>query len=342
MRCLRKKVTIQQIADMAGVSKFAVSRALSGKSGVSNQTREMILKVAGQLGYFKQNPVAAAEAAGHDEEYGKAGTVVVLFPNIQYQNHDSPYWGPIFDGISARLGQRGCDIITLTEPSGDKVFSLLNPKAIQGIITLGTISTQILLEIKRLDIPVVMVDYMDPAYPADAVFVDNVSSMRELMLRLLSKGYKSFQFVGDIHSAPSFRERWLAFRSVLEEYEIEMTPHPVLIGPESGENLWKHLPKVLDEVDPEVFVCVNDITAVEMIAGLKQKGRRIPDDCGVTGFDNTHRDNVHGIGLTTVDIDKEWMGRRAVDKLLWRIANRGAKREKTLIAADVIIRDSIR
>lgn len=332
---------MQQIADMAGVSKFAVSRALSGKSGVSDQTREKILKVAGQLGYFKQTP-AAGEAALPEDESGKTGTIVVLFPNIQYQHHDSPYWGPIFDGISARLVQRGCDMVMLTEPSEEKVFSLLNPKAIQGIITLGMISTRILLEIKRLGIPVVMVDYQDPTFPTDAVFVDNIASMRELMLRLISKGYRSFQFVGDIKSVPSFRERWIAYRSVLEEYGIENKPHPVLVGPDSGENLWKHLPAVLDEVDPEVFVCVNDITAVEVISGLKQKGRSVPGDCGVTGFDNTHADNEHGLSLTTVDIDKEWMGKRAVDKLMWRIANRDAKREKTLVSADILIGNSTR
>lgn len=339
---MREKVTIQQIADMAGVSKFAVSRALSGKSGVSQQTREMILKVAGQLGYFKNNAAANPDPVARMKGMDGRGTIVVLFPNIQFQNHDSPYWGPIFDGISTHLGQLGCDIITLTEPSGEKVFSLLNPQAVQGIITLGRISTQILLEIKRLGIPLVMVDHLDPAHPADAVFVDNFSSMRKLMLRLVSKGYQSFQFVGDIHAVPSFHERWIAYCSVLEEYGIENKPHPILTGPESGENLWKHLPRVLDEVNPDVFVCVNDITAVEMIEGLRQKGRRIPDDCGVTGFDNTHPADNTGLGITTVNVDKAWMGRRAVEKLFWRIENRNAIREKTLIAAEVIMRGSTR
>jgi len=339
---MREKVTIQQIAELAGVSKFAVSRALSGKPGVSDETREKILKVAGQLGYFNQKSSAAADPVHHEEGAVKPGTVAVLFPHIQYQNHDSPYWGPVFDGITGRLSQRGCDIVMLTEPSEEKVFSLLNPKAIQGIITLGVISTRILLEIKRLDIPAVMVDYEDPSFPADTVFVDNMASMRELVLRLISRGYKSFQFVGDIRSAPSFRERWTAFRSVLEEFGIASTPHPVLTGPESGDRLWKHLPAVLDEVRPDVFVCVNDITAVEVMAGLLRKGRKVPDDCGVTGFDNTHAENEYGIALTTVNIDKEWMGRRAVDKLFWRIANRDAKKEKTLIAADVMMGQSTR
>lgn len=339
---MREKVTIQQIADLAGVSKFAVSRALSGKSGVSNQTREMILKVAGQLGYFRTNSSRYMKEEQHEEQFKGTGTILVLFPNIRYQNHDSLYWGPIFDGISSRLNQRGFDIITLTEPSGEKVFSLLNPKAIQGIITLGAISTQILLEIKRLDIPVVMVDHLDPAFHCDSVFVDNLTCMRDLMIKLISKGYKHFQFVGPIAEAPSFYERWLAYRSALEEYELEVNQHPLLIGPESGDELWKIIPKVLEDVKPDVFVCVNDISAVIMIDGIRQKGLSVPGDFAVTGFDNTHAPSNEsgGVGLTTIDVNKELMGKRSVDKLLWRMANRDSNIEKTLIYGDVIMRNS--
>jgi LacI family transcriptional regulator len=342
---MRSKVTVQQIADLAGVSKFAVSRALSGKSGVSNQTREMILKTAGQLGYFKNNPAYYANEAQDNDSNVESGTIVILFPNIRYQNHDSAYWGPIFDGISARLNQKGLDIITLTEPSGERVFSLLNPKAIQGIITLGEISTQILLEIKRLDIPVVMVDHIDPAYHCDTVFVDNFACMRELMMKLISKGYKDFQFVGNIHYAPSFYERWIAYRSVLDEYQIESKQHPLLIGPDAGEDLYKIAVQILDEVKPDVFVCANDTNAMYLIQVLKEKGIDVPGRCAVSGFDNTHGpDSNFDVQppITTVDVNKEQLGRRAVDKLLWRISNRLANIEKTLIYGEIIIRESTR
>ncbi len=342
---MKNKVTVQQIADLAGVSKFAVSRALSGKSGVSDQTREMILKTAGQLGYFKNNPsYYANEPQEHDAEVTK-GTIVVLFPNIRYQNHDSVYWGPIFDGISSRLNQRGLDIITLTEPTGERVFSLLNPKAIQGIITLGEISTQILLEIKRLDIPVVMVDHQDPAYHCDTVFVDNFACMRELMMKLISKGYKDFQFVGNISYAPSFYERWIAYRSALDEYGIKSEQHQLLISADTEDEHYKIIRQISQEQLPEVFVCANDSNAMYTIQVLKEKGIDVPNECSVTGFDNTHGpDSSFGVhpSITTVDVNKEQLGRRAVDKLLWRIANRQSNIEKTLIYGEVIIRESTR
>ncbi|WP_040953002.1 LacI family DNA-binding transcriptional regulator [Gorillibacterium massiliense] len=338
---MKDKVTIQQIADLAGVSKFAVSRALAGKPGVSNTTREMIIKTAGQLGYFKKAPAAQTQTMIHpiDPLPGEvAGAIVVLFPNIRYQNKDSMYWGPVFDGVSTRLNQRKMDIITLTEPSSDRVFSLLNPEAIQGMITLGSVSTQILLDIKQLGIPVVMVDHLDPAFQADTVFTDNITSMRELTLKLISKGYRKYQFVGNIHDAYSFYERWLGFWTTLSDYDIPLTQNLALLSPEmDNDNIEAVISKQIETMEvPEVFVCVNDTTAMFVMNTLKAKGIEVPGHVVVTGFDNTHPNLPI---LATVDINEELLGMRAVDQLLWRIVNRNTNFEKTLIQANVIIRD---
>lgn len=335
---MKRRVTIQEIADLAGVSKFAVSRALTGKSGVSAATREMILKAAGELGYFKNNEPKRFSGELHDEVNRKwTGTIVILFPNIRYQNKESVYWGPVFEGISSRLNQKGIDILTLTEPSRDNIFSLVKPEAIQGIITIGTISTPILLEIRRLNIPVVMVDHADPAFHCDTVFTDNYNCMKDLTTKLIGKGYRRFQFVGTINDAQSYFERWLAFRATLESYGIEHKQDPALISPDASERLYKLIPELpLDEL-PEVFVCVNDTIAEFMIDELRKRGFDVPRDCAVTGFDNTN--TTHPI-YATVNVNKELLGMRAVDQMLWRILNRDSAVERKLLYGDVIIRES--
>jgi len=334
---MRGKVTIQEIADLVGVSKFAVSRALSAKPGVSSQTRETILKAAGQLGYFKNN-VDSKRFTIEMNEYraGTAsGTIVVLFPNIRYQNKESVYWGPVFDGIVNRLNREGLDILTLTEPSGDHVFSVLNPDAIRGIITIGSISTQILLDIGRLNIPVVMVDHMDPAFQCDTVFTDNFLCMRELMVKLVSTGYRNYQFVGNIQDAQSFYERWLAFKTTLEEHGIELRQDPRLIGPEA-DDIYKMFQKHTFDELPEVFVCANDSNAAFLIDELRKLGKDVPDSCAVTGFDHTIE--THPI-LATVNVNKELLGVRAVDQMLWRSVQRNSAFERKLIYGDVIVRE---
>jgi LacI family transcriptional regulator len=333
---MREKVTIQEIADLVGVSKFAVSRALSSKPGVSAQTREMIFKAAGQLGYFKNNEPKRFTVKLH--EYNNSvisGTIVVLFPNIRYQNEDSVYWGPVFEGILDRLNQEGLDILTLTEPSVDHVFSVLNPEAIRGVITIGSISTQILQDIGRLNIPVVMVDHVDPAFQCDTVFTDNFNAMRNIMVKLVSRGYRNYQFVGNIRDAQSFYERWLAFKTTLEEHGVELNQDPLLIGSEA-DDIYKLFPKISLDALPEVFVCANDSNAAFLIDRLRNSGKHVPDSCVVTGFDNTME--THPI-LATVNVNKELLGRRAVDQMLWRCANRSTAFERKLIYSDLIVRE---
>lgn len=340
---MKQKVTIQQIADLTGVSKFAVSRALSGKSGVSPATRERIVQAAGQLGYYhgaaSEYPAAPAAAAASPKEPGggdNKGAIVAMFPNIRYQNHDSVYWGPIFDGISARLNQRRVDILSLTEPSSDHVFSLLNPEAIQGIITLGSVSSKILMDIKRLSIPLVMVDHVDLALQADTIFTDNITCMRQMILKLVSRGYRKYQFVGNIRDAHSFYERWLGFSSVLNDYDIPHEQNRQLLTLDL-ESIYMDFPAAIAGWElPEVFVCVNDTTAMYVMETLAKSGIEVPRQVNVTGFDNS---NPELPILGTVDIDEEAMGMRAVDKLLWRIANPAAHYEKTLIQAKVIVRE---
>ncbi|GAE07204.1 substrate-binding domain-containing protein [Paenibacillus sp. JCM 10914] len=260
----------------------------------------------------------------------------MLFPNVRYQNHESLYWGPVFDGISARLNQKGLDILTLTEPSNDHMFSLLNPQGILGIITVGSVSTQNLMDIKKLNIPVVMVDHMDPAFQSDMVFTDNIYGMRQIMTKLISKGFKRYQFIGNIEDAQSFYERWIGFISALNDYKIGHQQLPALNGPEV-ENLRDTLTASVNEHGlPEVYVCANDTTAMFAIDILKEQGIEVPRGVHVTGFDNMY-DNLPI--LATVNIDKELLGMRAVDQLLWRILNPGSNYEKLLIQADIIVRE---
>lgn len=337
MRRMAKRVTMQQIADAAGVSKFAVSRALTGKPGVSEHTREMIVRTAGQLGYFKAEPkrYLVEPPAEPEMKMDRQGTILILFPNIRSQNRSSLYWGPIFDGISARLNEKGMDILTLTEPSSDRMFSVLNPEAISGIITVGSISTSVLLEIYRLHIPLVMVDHEDPAIHGDTIFTDNMKCMQELVLMLVGKGYRRLQFAGQLPDAASFRERWLGYRSVLEEMQLQVSQQADLLGPDL-DHIRETIVGMKMEDIPEVMVCANDHMAAVVIGALQSRGIKVPGRCAVTGFDNTR--TAEPI-LATVHIDKENLGRRAVDQLLWRMEHPDGPFERKLIYSELIIRD---
>lgn len=332
---MRNKITIQDIANKVGMSKYAVSRALSGKSGVSTETRQYIAQIAEQMGYSKEKSFTKQLTPSFEFPIEKwTGTILILFPDVRYRNTESLYWGPVFNGVTSVLEQKGVNIITLTEPSNESIFSLLNPEAIKGIVTLGTISTSILLDIQQLNIPVVMIDHLDPSFQSDSIFADNTGSIQQIMYHLIRDGYRKFQFIGNIQDAASFNQRYLAYRSALDEHNIEVKQNIRLLSREV-DSIHELMPEIVEQDElPEVYVCSNDTTALFAIEALEKLGIQVPRDVIFTGFDHIYPELPL---YATVDVNKSAIGSRAVDQLFWRIMNSDYPFEKKLLATQLIL-----
>ncbi|MBW5445140.1 LacI family DNA-binding transcriptional regulator [Cohnella sp. CFH 77786] len=347
---MSKKVTMQQIADHVGVSKFAVSKALSGKSGVSPDTRERIIHAATQLGYFAQKrnkPPAAARAAAGKAQPGQPNTIIVLIPNVRYQNRQSVYWGRIIDGITNALEEHHLGMMIVTEQITDNFAQLINPDAVLGLVGVGHISNQLLLEIRNLGIPFVLVDHEDPLIPSDTLFMNNYECVRRVTNYLLGRGHRSLQFVGNIRFARSFQDRWLGFRSMVEEHGIPLAQDARLLefeGLNRSEMTEELEPALLDLADrkamPSAFVCANDSIAICVMTLLMKMGIDVPGQVSVTGFDNIDDAALASPALSTVHVNKEALGYRAVETLLWRLGNPDSPMEKILLAGDILLRQS--
>ncbi|WP_151737780.1 LacI family DNA-binding transcriptional regulator ['Paenibacillus yunnanensis' Narsing Rao et al. 2020] len=349
---MAKKVTMQKIADHLGVSKFVVSKALSGKGGVNETTRERVIQAASQLGYFTQKNAYVQNikrTVPPGADYRNKQSVLVLMPNIRSQTQDSLYWGKIVDGIALALDQEGLGMVIVSEHRADNFVNILNPSGLLGLIGVGVISTSLLLEVHRIGLPMVLIDYEDPLIPSDTVFANNTDSMFRLTNHLMGNGHNQLHFVGNIRYARSFRDRWLGFRSALEESELKTQPgnDELLMqdGMEDGTfrdafRSWvvkRRKAKTL----PTAMVCANDNIALEVSEVLTEEGVKVPEDVSVTGFDNIEL-AVRGVPpLTTIHVPKEAMGRAAVEKLLGRIQHPSEPLEKILIAADIVHRDSV-
>ncbi|WP_379136150.1 LacI family DNA-binding transcriptional regulator [Paenibacillus sp. sgz500958] len=348
---MAKKITMQVIADYLGVSKFVVSKALAGKDGVNETTRERVIQAASQLGYFTQKNAYVhniKHKQGPEGSDRKKQSVLVLMPNIRAQTQDSLYWGKIVDGIAFALDQEGLGMVIISEHRADNFVNILNPNGILGLVGVGQISTSLLLEVHRIGLPMVLIDHEDQLIPSDTVFANNVDSMFRLTQHLMGSGHSQLHFIGNIKYSRSFRDRWIGFRSALEENglkaPVEDDAMLFLEGIEDNSfreefKGWVSKRKKSRTV-PTALVCANDSVALIVSDVLKEEGIQIPGDISVTGFDNIE-DSTRGIPpLTTVHVPKEALGRVAVEKLLSRIANRAAPLEKILIAADIVHRDS--
>lgn len=351
---MSKKVTMQQIADHVGVSKFVVSKALSGKGGVSEATQERVIQAAAQLGYFSQKN-AYVKTMKLDQlpkvPVANKQSVLVLMPNIRFQTKESLYWGRILDGIAARLEEDGCGMVIVSEQSVDHFLHFLNPNGILGLIGVGEISTPLLLEVHRIGLPMVLVDHEDMLIPSDTVFTNNYESMYRLTQHLIGNGHRQLFFVGDTNYSRSFKDRYLGFRSALEEQgdsklaASTRQEHQLSVEGFEHEDFAEPIrqwaaKRLKAGTLPTALLCANDKIAIGAIYALQALGVAVPGEVSVTGFDNIEDSYRLKPALTTVHVPKELLGKRAVERLLGRIANMQDPMEKLLLTGQLLYRES--
>lgn len=345
-----KKVTMQQIADHLGVSKFVVSKALSGKGGVNETTKNRVIQAASQLGYFAQKNAYMKNQAMTQQAPSLPGkqSVIVLMPNIRFQTKDSLYWGKILEGISEELEAKGLGMVIVSESRVEHFIHVLNPEGILGMIGVGQIDSSLLLEVHRLGIPMVLVDHEDGLIPTDTVFANNGDSIARLCNHLIGLGHTRIHFLGNVEFSRSFRDRWHGFREALEENGLDTPdlkdPMLMLRGVDTGDfapdfEEWILARKKARQM-PTALVCANDSIAIRVQQVLQNVGIDVPGEITVTGFDNIDDAYRSEPPLTTVHVSKEAMGRRAVKKLIERIALPDMALEKVLVAAELVHRDS--
>ncbi|MDX8047136.1 LacI family DNA-binding transcriptional regulator [Gracilibacillus sp. S3-1-1] len=337
---MSNKITLQMIADAAGYSKYVVSKTLNDQPGVKESTRERILFVAKQLGYFKNNE-QQIDVKGREKE----GFVLVVMPNIRQQNFESFYWSNVFNGIVDYLDELKIGFIVISHQ--DNLIEHVKAESLLGIITAGFVSTQMLLKLSQNSVPIVMVDHEDPIIKADKIFMDNLEGSRQLTEHLIGLGHEKICFVGDINFSPSFKDRWQGFRNAMEHNQLKVsesslfdmdyaTSTPVKQQFSAQLQKWKE-----ENTAHTALVCANDQIANGVIEVLIEQQYNIPEDISVTGFDNINYNLKLKPDLTTVHVLKETIGRRAVSMLLWRLEHDQYPNEKIQIACEMIIRGSV-
>ncbi|MBB6633224.1 substrate-binding domain-containing protein [Cohnella thailandensis] len=341
-----KKITMQEIADIVGVSKYAVSKALSGKPGISAATREKIFEAASQLGYLDQKLIKrSANNQGQADDDEKL--IGILFPNIRSQNRESSYWGRVLEGVFRGLESSGIGSVLITDDSPRNFHKIMRPEALLGIIGLGLIETSMLVELRNVGIPFVLVDHEDELVSSDSVFMNNYDILRKLVKYLVGKGHTDIQFVGDWRFARSFADRWNGFKSVMAESGIPHTPNESLlrIKPTNDKENLDLIASTLAELQnsslPTALVCANDKIASHLLRAMQPLGIRVPEDTCMTGFDNEADFMQEFPELSTVNAESEALGIKGVELLFWRLANLQMPHEKLLLQGDLIIKGSI-
>ena len=308
-----KIVRMADIAARLGVSTVTVSKALGDQKGVSEELRERIKQMAGEMGY-------KAPSANRSEEK-KSYNIGVLVAEIYIEKYATFYW-ELYQKITTAAVKEDCFVLLeVLESAAEKELQdikLIRENKIDGLIVLGSVSTEYLERLCRgNDLPIVCMDFYDNKVKVDCVISNSFYGAYQLTNYLFDKGHQKIAFVGTLLATDSITDRYLGYQKSLMEHGVAVEKKWVIPDRDESRECFDHI--TFPREMPTAFVCNCDLTASILHDELKKIGYDVPEDISIVGYDNYLYGHSFANEVTTYNVDMEQMAKEAVHILLKRV-----------------------
>ncbi|MDT7845852.1 LacI family DNA-binding transcriptional regulator [Streptomyces justiciae] len=328
----RQRVSMADVARLAGVSSQTVSRVSNGHPGVVDATREQVLAAMRELGY---RPNSAARAL----RYGQFNTIgVILFDLASTGNSRT------VEAIATHAAAEGYAItlIPIDVPTQDNVlgaFTRMGELAVDAVIVIMEVR---LLDAGTVQLPpgahVVVVD-SDAGDRYSVVDTDQADGTGKAVRHLLDLGHRTVWHLTGPAESFAGQRRTQAWRAVLEEAGCPV-PAP-LHGDWSAESGYAAGLALAEEPDCTAVFAANDQMALGLLRAFQERGLAVPGDISVVGFDDIPDAAYFVPPLTTVHQDFAEVGHRCVQKALQQIRTPGAALPgRDLVPTRLVLRSS--
>lgn len=331
----RSNVTLQQVAEHAGVSRATASLIVRGSSLVSEETRKKVLESMRDLGYVYDRVAANLRSRN-------SSTVGLLIPEIA-----NPYFSELLVGVHQALDKDGYTVIlgTTFESAAkqDQLISTMLEYRVGGVI-MSTVSGGALESIERLrqwNVPVVLVAKEPQGANFDYVGVDNVLGAKIAVDYLIGKGHRRISFLGGPPESSPWRDRKQGYCEALHEAGLEYDESLLLTSPSTRQGGVDVARRILQHPNPPTAAfCYNDIVAFGVIQGLKEAGLTPGRDMAVVGYDNINEAAVSNPKLTTISASPQLVGVKAADLLHSRIMGLEDQTKRMILKPELVVRES--
>ena len=336
-----KKVTIEDVAKRADVSKGTVSAVINAKTTVKPETRDHILKVMKDLNFRPKGVARNLKNGGQDKSIG------IIIKDINY-----PFYTSIVSGVKEYANSCGYSVI-ITSSENDheyekKFTHLFSAKDIKGTIIAplveGTAEIEHLFKLKMLNYPFVLLEDVK-GIQANVVAIDNLKAIKQAVKYLIDSGHtKIVHFAGPPQSSHT-QERIEGFRHAFSERTLVFNKDMIIpVGSkyeESYSNTLEFFKSLKREDYPTAIVCFNDQQALAVMMALKELKLSVPDDVSIIGNDDIYYAKIYPVPLTTIKAPQHEIGKKAAEILIKNIESSDPMPvERVVLKTELVIRAS--
>jgi len=338
-----KKITIEDVARMAGYSKGTVSAVINGKNSVRPATRDHILEVMKELNFRPKGIARNLKNGSADKSIG------IIIKDLNY-----PFYTSIAGGAKEYANSKGYSVIvTSSEDNHEcekKLSHLFSTKDIKGAIIApvieGKAEIEHLFKLKMINYPFVLLEDVK-GIQANVVAINNIKAIKQAVKYLIDSGHtKIVHFAGPPQSSHT-QERIEGFRHAFSESPLIFHQDLIVsVGSHYDESYQKTIEyfkgKTRDEY-PTALVCFNDQQALAVMTALKELEIRVPDDISIVGNDDIYYAKIYPVPLTTIRAPQHEIGRKAAEILIRSIESSNILPvEHVVLETEFITRESTR
>ena len=309
------KVTISDVARLAGVSTATVSHTINSTRYVSGETKEKVFKAIAELGY-------TPDASARSFRTGKKKTVGFIVPDIS-----NKFFGTMIESVENYLSAHGYHlIIANTKENMDREetnIRLLSAGLVDGLLIASTTD-----DFSRLDglipngFPVVLVDRTFEAKKYSSICVSNFQPIYRSICRLAGKGAKRVGIIGGLPRLSSTEERISAYRQAVADCGLAQEEGLIRYGDSMENSAQACLDELLAQNCDGIVVC-QGLMASETIIYLHRKGIQPGKDIELVSFVDydSNFNQLYANQMDTIIQPVEELGRAAGEQILRRIEN---------------------
>ena len=330
----KRRVKLIDIAAKTGFTVGTISKALQNKEGISQETRESILKAAKEIGY-----IANSQAGGLRS--GSSKTIAIIVSDIA-----NPLFAIKIKICVAELEKQGYRAIVMdTEESPEReeqaVISALN-KNVDGVLLCPTQKSTAAIDLlKKNGMPFVLVGRYFADADTDYVICDDVHGGYLAGKHLAELGHRRVLVITADPEISCSRERLQGFKQAMEEAGIELDPQLIVQSRASGHDSARIIDEVLaQKLDFTAIFTFSDYIAWETIYALNSRGIKVPEDVSVMGFDDVQSHMCFPPPLTTIHYPKRTISMKSVELLLSRIRRDEEEHAHIVLGTHLVARET--
>ncbi len=332
-----KRLNLEEIGRLAGVSRSTVSRVVNGEANVSAEARRRVEAVIAETGY---RPHAAARSLASN----RTGVIGLIIPNSVATLFDDPFFGRLILGISDATNSSGLNLaLFLFDQESDEeslIPRVVNPGLVDGVIVTATrMGDPVIDHLRGANMPFVVVGRVDDDAQVFSIDTDNRGGARAAARHLASLGRKRIGMIAAPSNTTAGVDRRAGFLDGLAEVGLS-------IDNRLAEGDWTEgsgrlaMDRLLGGEMPDAVFVASDRMAVGALRAIHEADLRCPEDIAVVSFDGLLPADQTMPRLTSVAQPVNALGRRAAMLIQSVIDGEVDTPEHVVFATELVIRES--